>query len=197
MKSSLPCFTSFTDKRSARKFFAAERDSISDALRNEYENALCHGIETLSEYQNADLLLLYFPTKSEPDLCSLARRALTDGKKIAFPISNTDNYTLSFREINGIDELSVGAYGIPEPHQSSIPAHHTERTLCIVPALAVDMHGYRLGYGKGYYDRFLKSFNGVTVCAVFSALVCEELPRIDTDIPIKIIVTEIGAIRNK
>lgn len=197
MKSSHLPFTSFTNKRSARSFFASERDSISDALRNEYENALCRAIETLAEYKNADLLLLYFPTKSEPDLRSLARHALTDGKKIAFPISNTDDCTLSFREINELDELSVGAYGIPEPRRSSTPACPTERTLCVVPALAVDSRGYRLGYGKGYYDRFLESFNGVAVCAVFSVLVCKELPRLDTDIPIKIIVTERGAIRNK
>ncbi len=188
---------SFTDKRSAREFFSSERGSISHSLREEYEKALCYGIETLDEYKIADTLLLYFPTKSEPDLRPLARRALLDGKKIAFPISNTDNCTLSFKEINELDELSVGAYGIHEPPARSTPACLTDRTLCVIPALAVDAQGYRLGYGKGYYDRFLADFKGVTVCAVFSALVCKDMPRLDTDVPVKIIVTERGAIRNK
>ncbi|MBP3370790.1 MAG: hypothetical protein J6L85_08565 [Clostridia bacterium] len=73
----------------------------------------------------------------------------------------------------------------------------SSNTICIVPALAIDRDGYRLGYGKGYYDRFLCDFEGVSIVPIHSSLVCERLPRNNTDIQVKIIVTETGAIRNK
>ena len=149
----------------------------------------------LKDYADADILLLYFPARSEPDLTPLARLAWRDGKRVAFPISRTDSLTLDFRIISSLDKLSTGAYGIPEPCENAPRATLTERTLCVVPALAVDRDGYRLGYGKGYYDRFLSSFVGRSLVAIHSSLVCERLPRNDTDIPLNTIITETGAIR--
>ena len=149
----------------------------------------------LKDYADADILLLYFPTRSEPDLTLLAHLALRDGKQVAFPISRTDSLTLDFRIVTSLDELEAGAYGIFEPRESAPRATLTERTLCVVPALAVDRDGYRLGYGKGYYDRFLSSFVGRSLVAIHSSLVCERLPRNDTDIPLNTIITETGAIR--
>ena len=156
----------------------------------DYSSKLCDRITKLDEYKRADTLLLYFPTKTEPDLCALARIAWSDGKKVAFPISNTESLTLDFRIVNDFCELKAGAYGIFEPTDSTERAFATPNTLCIVPALAVDIDGFRLGYGKGYYDRFLSSFCGRAAVAIHSSLVCERLPRFDTDIPVKIIITE-------
>ncbi len=188
---------SFSDKNSARAFFSSVRAAIPTDKHKEYSQALCHGIEMLDEYKNSDTVLLYFPTRSEPDLRDVAEHALNGGKKVALPISNTETCTLTFCEVSDLDELSPGAYGISEPSNTAKTAALTQKTLCIVPALALDRDGYRLGYGKGYYDRFLEKFNGITVCAIFSELLCDRLPRLDTDIPVKIIITETGAIRLK
>lgn len=183
------------DKQKARLELAKIRADIYD--KQKYSELLCNGIEALKEYKDADVILLYFPTRSEPDISPLADIARRDGKKIAFPISVTKDCTLDFRFISSTDELEIGAYGIREPRADSERATLSERTLCIVPALAVDTDGYRLGYGKGYYDRFLSTFEGSAVVAIHSSLVCERLPRNDTDIPIKTIITETGAIRLK
>lgn len=183
----------FFDKKSARAFFAEERGKISQSCGKELSGRLCEKITSLDEYKLADAVLLYFPTRTEHDLTPLVSDALRQSKKVAFPVSNTDSLTLSFYEISSLDDLSSGAYGIPEPSSASAPIRPTKNTLCIVPALAVDKDGYRLGYGKGYYDRFLEDFEGVTLCAVFSDLLCNSLPRLDTDIPVQIIVTERGA----
>ncbi|MBR2613499.1 MAG: 5-formyltetrahydrofolate cyclo-ligase [Clostridia bacterium] len=183
------------DKQKARLELAKIRADIYD--KQKYSELLCNGIEALKEYKDADVILLYFPTRSEPDISPLADIARRDGKKIAFPISVTKDCTLDFRFISSTDELEIGAYGIREPRADSERATLSERTLCIVPALAVDTDGYRLGYGKGYYDRFLSTFEGSAVVAIHSSLVCERLPRNDTDIPLKTIITETGAIRLK
>ena len=184
-----------TEKKRARVELSKIRADIYD--RAEYSALLCSGIAMLKDYAEADILLLYFPTRSEPDISPLADIARRDGKKIAFPISVTKDCTLDFRFISSPDELEIGAYGIREPRADAERATLSGRTLCIVPALAVDTDGYRLGYGKGYYDRFLSTFEGNAVVAIHSSLVCERLPRNDTDIPIKTIITEIGAIRLK
>ena len=183
------------DKKKARLELAKIRADIYD--KQKYSELLCNGIEALKEYKDADVILLYFPTRSEPDISPLADIARRDGKKIAFPISVTKDCTLDFRFISSPDELEIGAYGIREPRADAERATLSDRTLCIVPALAVDTDGYRLGYGKGYYDRFLSTFEGNAVVAIHSSLVCERLPRNDTDIPIKTIITETGAIRLK
>ena len=183
------------DKKKARLELAKIRADIYD--KQKYSELLCNGIEALKEYKDADVILLYFPTRSEPDISPLADIARLDGKKIAFPISVTKDCTLDFRFISSPDELEIGAYGIREPRADAERATLSDRTLCIVPALAVDTDGYRLGYGKGYYDRFLSTFEGNAVVAIHSSLVCERLPRNDTDIPIKTIITETGAIRLK
>jgi 5-formyltetrahydrofolate cyclo-ligase len=183
------------DKKKARLELAKIRADIYD--KQKYSDLLCNGIEALKEYKDADVILLYFPTRSEPDISALADIARRDGKKIAFPISVTKDCTLDFRFISSPDELEIGAYGIREPRADAERATLSDRTLCIVPALAVDADGYRLGYGKGYYDRFLSTFEGNAVVAIHSSLVCELLPRNDTDIPIKTIITETGAIRLK
>ena len=183
------------DKKKARLELAKIRADIYD--KQKYSDLLCNGIEALKEYKDADVILLYFPTRSEPDISPLADIARRDGKKIAFPISVTKDCTLDFRFISSPDELEIGAYGIREPRADAERATLSDRTLCIVPALAVDTDGYRLGYGKGYYDRFLSTFEGNAVVAIHSSLVCERLPRNDTDIPIKTIITETGAIRLK
>ncbi|MBR2346434.1 MAG: 5-formyltetrahydrofolate cyclo-ligase [Clostridia bacterium] len=183
------------DKQKARLELAKIRADIYD--KQKYSELLCNGIEALKEYKDADVILLYFPTRSEPDISPLADIARRDGKKIAFPISVTKDCTLDFRLVSSLDELETGAYGIREPRADAKRATLSGRTLCIVPALAVDADGYRLGYGKGYYDRFLSAFKGNTVVAIHSSLVCERLPRNDTDIPVKTIITETGAIRLK
>lgn len=183
------------DKKKARLELAKIRADIYD--KQKYSELLCNGIEALKEYKDADVILLYFPTRSEPDISPLADIARRDGKKIAFPISVTKDCTLDFRFISSPDELEIGAYGIREPKADAERATLSEHTLCVVPALAVDTDGYRLGYGKGYYDRFLSTFEGNAVVAIHSSLVCERLPRNDTDIPLKTIITETGAIRLK
>ena len=158
---------------------------------------LCEEISASEAFKEADTVLLYASTRGEPNLSPLAKLALKCKNSVAFPISKTDTCTLDFREIKSLNDLSEGAYKILEPSLTAPRAAITERTLCIVPALAVDKNGFRLGYGKGYYDRFLKSFIGYSVCAISSAHIVLSLPKDSNDVPVDDIITETGVIHKK
>ena len=183
------------DKAGARKHFLAKRADMTDAERADASLRLCEEILSLEQFASADVVLVYYPTKNEPDLLPVANAALALGKRVAFPISNTADLTLTFGEITSIDQLHTGAYGIPEP-EANLPKL-TKNSLCIVPALAADKQGFRLGYGKGYYDRFLADFDGASVCALPDAHLCDKLPTESTDIPVDIIITQTGVIYTK
>ena len=181
----------------ARKFFLDKRLSISESERQAASHRLCGGIFELEEFRSADTVLLFYPSRNEPDLLPLAQIALDMGKSVAFPISLTSTCTLAFRCVSSLDELSRGTYGIYEPSIDAPAPLLSEKTLCVVPALAFDGSGYRLGYGKGYYDRFLADFNGISVGAAYDGFLCPSLPTDRTDIPVDIIITETGVIRTK
>ena len=180
----------FCDKSSARAYFSSLRSSLTESQRLEKSEKICKKILDMKEFSECDTLLLYYPIKSEPSSLALLDKAFSKGISVAFPISIKSNYTLDFREIKSLDELSVGAYGICEPKTDAPLAKITDKSLCIVPALSFDKSLHRLGYGKGFYDRFLKNFKGTAIGITYSELVCEKLPSDDNDIPVNYIITD-------
>ena len=125
-------------------------------------------------------------------LLPLAEQALRLGKRIAFPLCHPKTHKMTFHAVDTLGELTVGAYGIPEPDHHLPTVTANARTLCIVPALSFDRFGYRLVYGGGYYDRFLSEFAGISVGLVYEALCVEELPRDRYDERVDLIITEKG-----
>lgn len=190
----------FFDKKEARKYLSELRNSLTESQRKEKSEKICDRIIASDEFSRCKLLLVYYPIKSEVNILPLIQKAFELGKEIAFPISKKSSYQLDFRKVNSLQELSVGAYGICEPYESApLPALpiKKEEALCIVPALALDKNGGRLGYGKGFYDRFLKNFNGISLGVVFNELLCDYLPTEPTDIPLDIIITDTGSVTIK
>ena len=111
----------------------------------------------------AGAVFTYASTEIEVDTRRLIDYCLERKISVALPVSRDEE--LDFFFINSTDELQKGRYSIDEPPQNH-PAIPDKNTLCIVPALCADGEGLRLGYGKGYYDRFLKDFTGI------SAIIC-------------------------
>ena len=156
------------------------------------DRVLGHRIVSLSAFLAADTILLYAPIQSEPNLLSVAEAAFRQQKQVAFPRCQTDTCTLRFYLVHSLSELTVGAFGIVEPREGcqELLPQQTQCSLCIVPALAYDRSGFRIGYGKGYYDRFLPHFSGISMGAVYSTLLLETLPKEPTDQRVEWIVTE-------
>ena len=189
--------TDFKSKKEARAYFSAIRASINDVERKKKSLAICQKISALPEFLTCDTLFIYAPIKTEADPLLLFEEADKLGIRIAFPISLTDTSTLDFRLVRSLDELNVGAYGIREPNFNAQKAIFTQKSICIVPALAFDTQGNRLGYGKGYYDRFLNNFCGLSIGITFDELKCKALPIEPTDISVDIIITDKESVKIK
>ena len=184
----------FSDKRTARRHFLDLRASLTAEHVSKQSRDLCGVLLSLPEFRNADTVLLFSPTRNEPDLSLAAKAALDMGKAVAYPISLTDTYTLSFHSVGALSELTVGTYGIPEPPASAMAPMLSPASVCIVPALAYDRRGYRLGYGKGYYDRFLSEFCGISIGVAMDGFICDALPYDTHDIPLDVLITKTGVI---
>ena len=151
------------EKKRMRSYFREERKKLSVESRSLLDSALLANTAMLPAFQNAPLILFYYPVKGEPNLLPLARHALSLGKQIAFPRSDPNSNAMTFHTVRDLKELSIGAYDIPEPGAELPAVTDFSHSICIVPALSFDYFGYRLGYGKGYYDRFLETYPGISM----------------------------------
>ena len=153
---------------------------------------ICTQILQSPVYQGVSCVLLYAATEHEIDLSAVARDAWEKGKTVAYPRCLDKAGHMAFFVVDSPARLEKGSFGIPEPSGDCLPWQQTADALCVVPALAVDTFGNRLGYGKGYYDRFLADYSGVSVCAVYDCGTAETLPTDEHDLPVEYIVTPEG-----
>ena len=177
-------------KREARKIFSEKRKSILASDKKMLDEALFEKTISLDAYKKANILLAYYPVKDEPNVLPIVSHALAMGKKVAFPISNPDGFILTFGFVENVDELEIGTYSIPEPPKGADKYINDPETLCIVPGLAFDRSGKRIGYGKGYYDRFLEGFSGVSFGLCYQDFLTDRLPVEETDASLDIIITD-------
>ena len=185
----------YVTKNELRSKAIKNRGALDEKYRQDAEQkAIWHLIST-KEFSRADKILLYYPVKSEADPLPLIEIAFELGKKVAFPKCNKDDLTMRFFEISSRNDLSLGAYNIPEPKEDLDKLVCDERTLCVVPALLYSRDGHRLGWGKGYYDRFLADFGGASVGFTYDGFVVDELPYGEHDRRLDMIITEKGVYR--
>ena len=179
-------------KREARAIFREKRRSLDPKKKAFLDEALCQRLISCEAYASADVILAYYPIKNEPDVLPIVRDALSRGKRVAFPISDTEGFELDFRFVRSLDDMVCGSYAIPEPTTDAegFSSGESSKALCIVPGLAFDRDGFRIGYGKGFYDRFLSGFGGVSVGLLYEEFLTERLPREKTDAAVDIIMTE-------
>lgn len=173
-------------KAELRAQFAARRAALTAELRATVDAAIARHIEGAECFQAARTVLAYYPVRSEIDLLPLLARARAQGKTVGLPICAHGE--MAFYEFTG--EIRPGAYGIPVPTGAILtPDAHT---LCLAPGYAYDSTKRRLGYGGGYYDRFLRDFRGVSVGVFYDDFTLSALPADQYDIPCDLIVTEKG-----
>lgn len=178
------------NKNELRQKYRLVRNTFGEEFVKEASELACQNLAKSEAFVNADTVLLYYPIKNEISPLPLFELCLKMGKEIAFPVCQNETSTLEFRKILSLDELSPSCFGILEPNSSCKIANPNKNTLCLVPAIAFSKSGHRLGYGKGFYDRFLSNFEGVSTGFSYSALVLDTLPHKEHDIPLNMIVTE-------
>ncbi len=144
-------------KRQLRKEMIKERNALSPVQRAEKSAVIVDRLLMLDEYIDASSIMVYLDCRSEVQTGSLVVRALADGKRVAVPVTDTANRSLTPSLITSFPGgLQPGPWGIPEPKPQAVrPLDPAELDIVITPGLVFDKSGYRIGYGYGYYDRFL------------------------------------------
>lgn len=141
------------------------------------------------EYHNAKIILCYYGTGTEIDTKPLIYAALANKKRVALPRCKGNE--MEFYFIKNFDFLEKGSFGIPEPDPLRCrQVRDLRNSLLIAPGLSFSPNGDRLGYGKGYYDRFLDSYSGKAVGMCYQNLVKFNLPVDENDRRIDILITE-------
>ena len=143
----------------------------------------------LEAYKNTALLLAYVDAKREVETRLLMEQAWKDGKKVAAPRVDGDGI-MHYYYIEGMDDLESGSFGIMEP-KKSCPLCKEEEGLMLMPGVAFDEHCHRVGYGGGYYDRYLEHFTGHTLSAVYSSQVQDFIPE-NHDISVQEVLIDEG-----
>ncbi len=177
------------DKAFLREKFRDVRSAVKSADKDIkiYEHTTECGV-----FRSAGTVFIYYSVGSEADTTKIIQYALSCGKKVALPKCTDRNGSMDFYYIRDIENsLTDGIFSLKEPDVAVCEkAYSTEDSLCIVPALAIDKTGHRLGYGRGYYDRFLSSFKGKTVGLCYEECLCDKLPHDKYDVSLNMIVTD-------
>ena len=139
---------------------------------------------------NADTILLYYSSGSEVSTIRLFEECVKERKTVAFPRCIDKNGTMDFFIVNDENDLEQGMYGIIAPKAHCEKLIPEKNALCIVPGISFDKTGYRLGYGKGYYDRYLSRFELISVGLCYDKLLSDTLPSDIYDKKVDYLITD-------
>lgn len=173
------------------KRLSVENKSKKDAL-------IVKHIESLIEVKEAKKVFIFYPRATEIDLSPLFVKLKRLGKTVAFPRCFNKKGNMEFFAISSLDELEAGPFGILEPPFTT-PEIPTD-TVIIVPAMAVSRDFHRIGYGCGYYDRYLEryeKYTPFTVTAIYDEFVFDTIPTEDFDRRTDAYVSESGIVQRK
>lgn len=144
-----------------------------------------------SQYKNSKIILIYVSKEIEVDTYRIIEKAFEDNKSVAVPKCDPNKIKMNFYLINSLNDLEVGIFGVLEPIKSKCKIlNNYDKSICVVPGFSFDQEGYRLGYGKGYYDRFLSSFHGLIIGLCYSNCIRKLLPRGYYDLPVHLLITD-------
>lgn len=150
---------------------------------------ICENLQNQPSFLQADAIYFYYPLGTEVNLLFLAEIALAMGKQIAFPKVNGTK--MDFYQVNSLTEFTEGSFHVMEPTGQRKICKETP--LVLVPGLAFDTQGRRMGYGKGYYDKYFARYLGcmkIGVC--YEMQIIDEVPTGQYDIPMNMVATEQG-----
>lgn len=179
-------------KKELRAKFKQIRRDMPERIKAELDDKICKKLVSTDAYKRCKRLLTYVSTEIEVDTMQLIHTALADGKTVAVPRCIDGTRNMDFYIITSDEQLEARTFGVlePDPEKCEMLTCFDD-TVCIVPALAYDMEGYRLGYGGGYYDRFLSAHSGLYNIGIeYCCCTVLNLVRGKFDVAANLIVTE-------
>jgi 5-formyltetrahydrofolate cyclo-ligase len=181
-------------KKELRRKVQELRDAIDPEQRKLLSARVADNLWSVPEFAAAETILFFISFRSEVDTVPMIRRALGDGKVVCVPCTDDGNKSMVASRVLDLEaDLELGNYDIPEPRCECLrPVAPEHIDVVLMPGVAFDLSGGRLGYGGGYYDRFLEkcSPNCALVAVAFEIQIVERVPCADHDAHIHKVVTE-------
>ena len=182
-----------TDKAAIRKFIREQKAALDAQLIADYSAAVAERIAALPAYRNAPVLYAYLAYNQELRTDALIRRAWANGKRVAVPKVLAPG-EMEFYTIESLDDVAPGYCGIPEPPGPPAPPADDGEILMLMPGLAYDRAHHRIGYGGGFYDRYIarRQAQGariLTVAPAYTFQILDAIPAEAHDLPADVIVT--------
>ena len=184
--------TAALEKQRLREERLAAREVLSEQERSVLDNRITQKLLATSEYAEATTVLTYVSVSSEVSTRMFIECALRDGKTVAVPRC-LPGHCLEFVAIASLEQLVAAPFNLLEPAKElpAVTEDQKNNSICIVPALLVDTKGYRLGYGAGFYDRFLSTYPGKKICLAYQqSLSRTTLPHTAFDVAVDVVITE-------
>ena len=185
-------YTAALEKQRLREEHLAAREALSEQERSVLDNRITQKLLATSEYAEATTVLTYVSVSSEVSTRMFIECALRDGKTVAVPRC-LPGHCLEFVAIASLEQLVAAPFNLLEPAKElpAVTEDQKNNSICIVPALLVDAKGYRLGYGAGFYDRFLSTYPGKKICLAYQqSLSRTTLPHTAFDVAVDVVITE-------
>ena len=160
---------------------------MSEQTKAQKDNKIFQRLCSLITIRNCKTIFCYVSTPIEVDTRRFITHAIASGKTVAVPRCVPNSRQMEFYSIDSLADLEKGAFSVdePKPEKKRLVTDY-ENSVCIVPALCFDKQGFRLGYGKGYYDRFLSRYTGNVIGICYSDCIVNTLRigRFDRQCPV-------------
>ncbi|WP_265456890.1 5-formyltetrahydrofolate cyclo-ligase [Enterococcus sp. HY326] len=177
------------DKKTVRKFGIQRLDKLAHQPENKQakEARIYQKLFASDQWRGANSIGITFSTTAELNTLPIIEAAMRAGKKVALP-KTYPKRQLHFIEISEETEYNVSKFGIKEPLHTDI--FFDKPDLLIVPGVVFKPSGYRIGFGGGFYDRFLTTFKGQTISLVFTEQLCDDWQAEAFDLPVDLLITD-------
>ena len=188
--------TAALEKQRLREERLAARETLSEKERTVLDDCITQKLLATPEYAEATTVLTYVSVSSEVSTRMFIEHALRDGKTVAVPRC-LPGHCLEFVAIASLEQLVAAPFNLLEPAKElpALTEGQMNNAICIVPALLVDTKGYRLGYGAGFYDRFLSTYPGKKICLAYQQNLSREmLPHTAFDVAVDMVITELDVL---
>ena len=176
-------------KQELRAIVKAKVAQLSQEYCQTADTAIFRHVIDLPEYQQAKTIFCYVGTAIEIDTMPILQDVLQKEKTLVFP-QCVDKGIMEAYQIHSLTDLQPGKYGILEPVSSCFQVEPATIDLCLIPCLACSKGGKRLGYGGGYYDRYLKRADFLRVALCRAELLVENIPVDTYDVKVDIVISE-------
>jgi 5-formyltetrahydrofolate cyclo-ligase len=181
-------------KSALRKQMRAVRGALPESACDARSEEIASRVLTLPELDTATTVLAFASIRNEARTRPIIEAMHRAGKRVALPRVSENELVLHVVESD--TDLVEGAFSVPEPPKDAPRIEPSAVQFALIPALAVDQRGYRIGYGGGYYDKLLPSLDSACACAIaYDFQLIAEVPNLPFDVAVDLIVTDARVIR--